>query len=59
MEALWRSASRRPFVLSWGGVAEGTWFLQFEKINKQIAFCTEKALQTLKFEKSYTWEAET
>lgn len=27
--------------------------LRFEKINNQIAFCTEKALQTLKFEKSY------
>lgn len=27
--------------------------LRFEKINNQIAFCTEKVLQTLKFEKSY------
>lgn len=27
--------------------------LRFEKINNQIAFCTEKALQTLKFERSY------
>lgn len=27
--------------------------LKFEKINNQIAFCTEKALQTLEFKRSY------
>ena len=27
--------------------------LRFEKINNQIAFCTEKALRTLRFVKSY------
>ena len=30
--------------------------LRFEKINNQIAFCTEKALSTLKFVESYTVE---
>ena len=30
--------------------------LRFEKINNQIAFCTEKALSTLKFAESYVVE---
>lgn len=30
--------------------------LKFEKINNQIAFCTEAALQELVFVKSYTTE---
>ena len=36
--------------------------LKFEKINDQICFCTERALKTLAFERSYIsskvkWEA--
>ena len=32
--------------------------LKFEKINNQIAFCTENALKQLTFVKSYTVEVE-
>lgn len=32
--------------------------LKFEKINNQIAFCTEKAIKTLKFIKSYNCREE-
>lgn len=48
-----RWAKRRAMIEERKGKEDALQRLQFEKINNQIAFCTEKALQSLKVIECY------